>query len=133
MSFRAEQAELYRPTIEPQDYEMVEFFIKRLKLWMGLTKAKEACSALAVVYFIGRTEYMRMFYSQCMLLIPHISFSFLVQAQGEVRRYGHPSFQVLTGIPSLHPVFHPPLSSLSFPILLIFIPPSLVLGSLYEV
>ncbi|XP_044035256.1 polycystin-1 isoform X2 [Siniperca chuatsi] len=37
----AEQAELYRPTIEPQDYEMVEFFIKRLKLWMGLTKAKE--------------------------------------------------------------------------------------------
>uniref|UniRef100_A0A3B4YHA8 Polycystin-1-like n=1 Tax=Seriola lalandi dorsalis TaxID=1841481 RepID=A0A3B4YHA8_SERLL len=35
------QVELYRPTIEPQDYEMVEFFIKRLKLWMGLTKAKE--------------------------------------------------------------------------------------------
>ncbi|XP_040885354.1 polycystin-1 [Toxotes jaculatrix] len=40
-AFRAEQAELYHPTIEPQDYEMVEFFIKRLKLWMGLTKAKE--------------------------------------------------------------------------------------------
>uniref|UniRef100_A0A671Y792 Polycystic kidney disease 1b n=1 Tax=Sparus aurata TaxID=8175 RepID=A0A671Y792_SPAAU len=40
-SFRAEQAELHRPTIEPQDYEMVEFFIKRLKLWMGLTKTKE--------------------------------------------------------------------------------------------
>ncbi|XP_022598094.1 polycystin-1-like [Seriola dumerili] len=40
-TYRAEQAELYRPTIEPQDYEMVEFFIKRLKLWMGLTKAKE--------------------------------------------------------------------------------------------
>ncbi|XP_071319469.1 polycystin-1 [Trachinotus anak] len=39
--YRAEQAELYHPTIEPQDYEMVEFFIKRLKLWMGLTKAKE--------------------------------------------------------------------------------------------
>ncbi|TKS90160.1 Polycystin-1 [Collichthys lucidus] len=40
-SVRTEQAELYCPTIEPQDYEMVEFFIKRLKLWMGLTKAKE--------------------------------------------------------------------------------------------
>ncbi|KAG8008965.1 Polycystin-1, partial [Nibea albiflora] len=40
-AYRAEQAELYCPTIEPQDYEMVEFFIKRLKLWMGLTKAKE--------------------------------------------------------------------------------------------
>ncbi|XP_070708244.1 polycystin-1 [Pempheris klunzingeri] len=40
-AYRAEQAELYHPTIEPQDYEMVEFFIKRLKLWMGLTKAKE--------------------------------------------------------------------------------------------
>ncbi|XP_039991901.1 polycystin-1 [Xiphias gladius] len=40
-TYRAEQADLYHPTIEPQDYEMVEFFIKRLKLWMGLTKAKE--------------------------------------------------------------------------------------------
>ncbi|XP_030255555.1 polycystin-1 [Sparus aurata] len=40
-TYRAEQAELHRPTIEPQDYEMVEFFIKRLKLWMGLTKTKE--------------------------------------------------------------------------------------------
>jgi len=35
------KAELYRPAMEPQDYQMVEFFIKRLKLWMGLTKAKE--------------------------------------------------------------------------------------------
>ncbi|CAB1455219.1 unnamed protein product [Pleuronectes platessa] len=40
-AYRAEQAELYHPTIEPQDYEMVEFFIKRLKLWMGLSKAKK--------------------------------------------------------------------------------------------
>uniref|UniRef100_UPI003AAB6BD9 polycystin-1 n=1 Tax=Centroberyx gerrardi TaxID=166262 RepID=UPI003AAB6BD9 len=40
-TYRAEQTEMYRPAIEPQDYEMVEFFIKRLKLWMGLTKAKE--------------------------------------------------------------------------------------------
>ena len=51
-SFRAEQADLHRPTIEPQDYEMVEFFIKRLKLWMGLTKAKEVGSALVVVDFM---------------------------------------------------------------------------------
>uniref|UniRef100_A0A3P8QNW3 Polycystic kidney disease 1b n=1 Tax=Astatotilapia calliptera TaxID=8154 RepID=A0A3P8QNW3_ASTCA len=35
------QAELFHPTIKPQDYQMVEFFIKRLKLWMGLTKAKQ--------------------------------------------------------------------------------------------
>ncbi|XP_065806052.1 polycystin-1-like [Labrus bergylta] len=40
-AYRRERAELYRPTTEPQDYEMVEFFIKRLKLWMGLIKAKE--------------------------------------------------------------------------------------------
>ncbi|XP_055085828.1 polycystin-1 [Periophthalmus magnuspinnatus] len=40
-AYRSEKAEMFRPTIEPQDYEMVEFFIKRLKLWMGLTKAKE--------------------------------------------------------------------------------------------
>ncbi|XP_067432834.1 polycystin-1 [Thunnus thynnus] len=40
-TYRAEQADMYHPAIEPQDYEMVEFFIKRLKLWMGLTKAKE--------------------------------------------------------------------------------------------
>lgn len=44
---RQEQSEMYRPTIEPQDYEMVEFFIKRLKLWMGITKAKEVGATLA--------------------------------------------------------------------------------------
>lgn len=27
--------------MEPQDYEMVQFLIKRLKLWMGLSKTKE--------------------------------------------------------------------------------------------
>lgn len=43
---RQEQAELHRPTIEPQDYEMVDFFIKRLKLWMGITKAKEVRATL---------------------------------------------------------------------------------------
>ncbi|KAM4623628.1 polycystin-1 [Polymixia lowei] len=40
-TYRSVQAEMYRPAMEPQDYEMVEFFIKRLKLWMGLAKAKE--------------------------------------------------------------------------------------------
>ncbi|XP_056152724.1 polycystin-1 [Lampris incognitus] len=40
-TYRALQAEMYRPAMDPQDYEMVEFFIKRLRLWMGLTKAKE--------------------------------------------------------------------------------------------
>ncbi|XP_037400188.1 polycystin-1 [Pygocentrus nattereri] len=40
-TYRTFQAEMYRPSMEPQDYEMVEFLIKRLKLWMGLSKAKE--------------------------------------------------------------------------------------------
>lgn len=43
---REEKAELHQPTIEPQDHEMVEFFIKRLKLWMGLTKTKEVDDAV---------------------------------------------------------------------------------------
>lgn len=42
---REAHAELYHSTVEPQDYEMVEFFLKRLKLWMGLSKAKEVNSA----------------------------------------------------------------------------------------
>ncbi|CAG5909761.1 unnamed protein product, partial [Menidia menidia] len=40
-TYREEQDGLFHPTIGPQDYEMVEFFIKRLKLWMGITKAKQ--------------------------------------------------------------------------------------------
>lgn len=39
--YKTVRAEMYRPSMEPQDYEMVEFFIKRLKLWMGLSKIKE--------------------------------------------------------------------------------------------
>ncbi|KAJ3607867.1 hypothetical protein NHX12_024918 [Muraenolepis orangiensis] len=39
--YRTAKAEMYQPAVGPQDYEMVELFIKRLKLWMGLTKAKE--------------------------------------------------------------------------------------------
>lgn len=40
-TYRMLKTEMYRPPMEPQDYEMVEFLIKRLKLWMGLSKAKE--------------------------------------------------------------------------------------------
>ncbi|XP_062859991.1 polycystin-1 [Trichomycterus rosablanca] len=40
-TYRTVRGEIYRPSLEPQDYEMVEFLIKRLKLWMGLSKIKE--------------------------------------------------------------------------------------------
>uniref|UniRef100_W5MXP6 Polycystin-1-like n=1 Tax=Lepisosteus oculatus TaxID=7918 RepID=W5MXP6_LEPOC len=40
-SYRAIQTEMYRPSMGPQDYEMVEFFIKRFKLWIGISKTKE--------------------------------------------------------------------------------------------
>ncbi|KAJ8383687.1 hypothetical protein AAFF_G00215290 [Aldrovandia affinis] len=40
-NYRLARAELYRPAIESQDYEMVELFLRRLKMWMGLTRAKE--------------------------------------------------------------------------------------------
>lgn len=76
MVFRTGQAELYRPTIEPQDYEMVEFFIKRLKLWMGITKAKEVGSTMAVMPFIGRIKLTGIFYCQYQLLNPHIPLPF---------------------------------------------------------
>ncbi|NXP60074.1 PKD1 protein, partial [Chloropsis cyanopogon] len=40
-SYREMHSELYRPAFEPQDYEMVELFVRRLKMWMGFSKAKE--------------------------------------------------------------------------------------------
>uniref|UniRef100_A0A8C3QIS3 Polycystin 1, transient receptor potential channel interacting n=1 Tax=Cyanoderma ruficeps TaxID=181631 RepID=A0A8C3QIS3_9PASS len=40
-SYREMRFELYRPAFEPQDYEMVELFVRRLKMWMGFSKAKE--------------------------------------------------------------------------------------------
>ncbi|NXP21864.1 PKD1 protein, partial [Scytalopus superciliaris] len=40
-SYRHMHCELYRPAFEPQDYEMVELFVRRLKMWMGFSKAKE--------------------------------------------------------------------------------------------
>ncbi|KYO30855.1 polycystin-1 [Alligator mississippiensis] len=39
--YREMHFELYRPAFEPQDYEMVELFVRRLKMWMGFSKAKE--------------------------------------------------------------------------------------------
>uniref|UniRef100_K7FII1 Polycystin 1, transient receptor potential channel interacting n=1 Tax=Pelodiscus sinensis TaxID=13735 RepID=K7FII1_PELSI len=40
-SYREMNFELCRPAFEPQDYEMVELFVRRLKLWMGFSKVKE--------------------------------------------------------------------------------------------
>uniref|UniRef100_A0A8C9SAB2 Polycystic kidney disease 1a n=1 Tax=Scleropages formosus TaxID=113540 RepID=A0A8C9SAB2_SCLFO len=40
-SYRVSRAELYRPAVEPQDYEMVDLFLRRLKMWMGLSRVKE--------------------------------------------------------------------------------------------
>lgn len=39
------RGELYRPAWEPQDYEMVELFLRRLRLWMGFSKVKEVGTA----------------------------------------------------------------------------------------
>ncbi|XP_039102521.1 polycystin-1 isoform X2 [Hyaena hyaena] len=39
--YHALHGELYRPAWEPQDYEMVELFLRRLRLWMGFSKVKE--------------------------------------------------------------------------------------------
>ncbi|XP_069057848.1 polycystin-1-like [Pleurodeles waltl] len=39
--YRRARADIYQPTAERQDYEMIEFCLKRFKLWLGLSKAKE--------------------------------------------------------------------------------------------
>ncbi|XP_064151439.1 polycystin-1 isoform X2 [Loxodonta africana] len=39
--YHALHGELYRPAWEPQDYEMVELFLRRLRLWLGFSKVKE--------------------------------------------------------------------------------------------
>lgn len=44
-SYREMHFEMYRPAFEPQDYEMVELFVRRLKMWMGFSKAKEVSAA----------------------------------------------------------------------------------------
>ncbi|XP_051558182.1 polycystin-1-like [Myxocyprinus asiaticus] len=40
-NYRRAKAEMYRPAVDLQDYEMVELFLRRLKMWMGLSRAKE--------------------------------------------------------------------------------------------
>uniref|UniRef100_A0AAY5EW68 Polycystic kidney disease 1a n=1 Tax=Electrophorus electricus TaxID=8005 RepID=A0AAY5EW68_ELEEL len=40
-NYRQAKAELYRPAVDMQDYEMVELFLRRLKMWMGLSRTKE--------------------------------------------------------------------------------------------
>ncbi|XP_040185854.1 polycystin-1-like [Rana temporaria] len=40
-SYRRTRAEFYRLALEPQDYEMIDFFVKRFKLWLGVNKVKE--------------------------------------------------------------------------------------------
>lgn len=40
-NYRRARAELYCVAVDLQDYEMVELFLRRLKMWMGLSSAKE--------------------------------------------------------------------------------------------
>ncbi|KAM5135124.1 polycystin-1-like [Mantella aurantiaca] len=40
-SYRRMKTECYRLALEPQDYEMIDFFVKRFKLWLGVNKVKE--------------------------------------------------------------------------------------------
>ena len=40
-NYRCAREELYRPVVDLQDYEMVELFLRRLKIWMGLSRTKE--------------------------------------------------------------------------------------------
>lgn len=42
-NYQRARAELYCPAVDLQDYEMVELFLRRLKMWMGLSRAKEVC------------------------------------------------------------------------------------------
>ncbi|XP_075207853.1 polycystin-1-like [Anomaloglossus baeobatrachus] len=38
---RSIRAEIYRPALELQDHEMIDFLVKRFKLWLGVSKVKE--------------------------------------------------------------------------------------------
>ncbi|XP_067859553.1 polycystin-1 [Heptranchias perlo] len=40
-NYRAMRLEMHRPAVEPQEYELVELFVRRLKMWIGIRKAKE--------------------------------------------------------------------------------------------
>ncbi|KAG8438692.1 hypothetical protein GDO86_005036 [Hymenochirus boettgeri] len=39
--YRQVRLEMFRPAFELQDYEMVELFLRRLRIWMGVSKVKE--------------------------------------------------------------------------------------------
>ncbi|XP_051876950.1 polycystin-1 isoform X2 [Pristis pectinata] len=40
-NYRVMKLEMHRPAVEPQEYELVELFVRRLKMWIGVSKAKE--------------------------------------------------------------------------------------------
>ncbi|XP_038618623.1 LOW QUALITY PROTEIN: polycystin-1 [Tachyglossus aculeatus] len=40
-SYRQLRGELFRPAFEPQDHELVDLLLRRLRLWMGFSKVKE--------------------------------------------------------------------------------------------
>ncbi|XP_056391560.1 polycystin-1 isoform X2 [Hyla sarda] len=40
-NYRQVRLDLFRPAFELQDYEMVELFLRRLRIWMGVSKVKE--------------------------------------------------------------------------------------------
>lgn len=72
---RAETAELHHPSTEPQDYELVEFLIRRIKLWLGLTKAKEVGRACGAEHFMDQIHEEHV----CVDVSPHF-LSLVVQA-----------------------------------------------------
>jgi hypothetical protein len=37
----------FKSSLEPQDYEMIEFMLKQFKLWTGIIKPKPVCIALS--------------------------------------------------------------------------------------
>lgn len=40
-TYRSVKSQMYyKSTLEPQDYEMIDFMMKRFKLWAGITKPK---------------------------------------------------------------------------------------------
>ncbi|XP_069762589.1 polycystin-1 isoform X2 [Narcine bancroftii] len=40
-NYRVMKIEMHRPAVEPQEYELGELFVRRLKMWIGVSKAKE--------------------------------------------------------------------------------------------
>lgn len=47
-NYRRARAELFRPAADLQDHQMVELFLRRLKMWMGLSRTKEVRILLGV-------------------------------------------------------------------------------------